>query len=201
MPISDYGQMSLLQASRLPENMQRKIYSDLRSVANKRLDRLGKSEFSSTQTYKYHKGGFPKLSDISKKDLSHQLSDLTKFVYSNTTVSGMRAEAKRGAEEFQSKKYHGIFDFVTPQNYFQVIEMLDYYHRMGYDRLYDSERVVTLANEVKSKFTDQLDVYNHFEFWIDHADELSVLRTTKQGRSTGSAIQWRNALGISRYDD
>ena len=201
MPVSDYGRISLLQASRLPENMQRKIYSDLRSVANKRIDRLGKSEFASTQVYKYHKGGFPKLSDISKKDLAHQLSDLTKFVYSNTTVSGMRVEAKRGAEEFHSKKYHGMFDFVTPQNYHQVIEMLDYYHRLGYDRIYDSERVVTLANEVHSKFDNEVDVYRHFEFWIDHADELSVLRTTKQGRSTGSAIQWRNALGISRYDD
>lgn len=201
MPLSDYGALSLLQVSRMPKAHARKIYSELRSVANKRISRLANSEFTNTQRYLANKAGFPKLKEISDKELIHILPDLTKFVYGNTTVTGMRLEAIRGANDLHDERYHGIFDFVTPENYFTVIDMLNYYHSTNLARLYDSEAAITLANEVSKKFNNRAEVYKHFEFWLEHSDELSVTERTKTGKPTGSAVQWRNALGIKRYDD
>lgn len=201
MALSDYGVLSPLQVSRIPKSQARKIYSELRSVANKRIARLAKSEFSNTQAYLANKAGFPKLNDITDKDLINLLPDLTRFTYGNTTLTGMREEAKRGAEELHQKKYHGQFDFVTPENYFIVIDMLNYYRSMNLSKLYDSDEVIALANEVVQKFNNPSEVYKHFEFWLEHTDELSMTDTTIRGTETGSSVQWRNALGIKRYDD
>lgn len=201
MPLSDYGVLSLLQVSRMPKAHVRKIYSELRSVANKRISRLADSEFSNTQTYLENKAGFPKLKEISDKELIHILPDLTKFVYGSTTVSAMRLKAKHGAEDLHDARYHGIFDFVTPENFFNVIDMLNYYHSRGLAKLYGSDAVIKLANEVVKKFNNPSEVYKHFEFWMSNVDSLSVTDVTKTGKPTGSAVQWRNALGIRRYDD
>lgn len=201
MALSDYGVLTTLEVSSMTKSHARKIYSELRSVANKRIARLAKSEFTNTQAYLANKAGFPKLNDITDKTLMNLLPDLTKFVYGNTTVSGMRLEAQRGAADLHKPHFHGIFDFVIPENYFIVIDMLNYYHSMNLAKLYDSDEVVTLANEVAKKFNNPSEVYKHFEFWMQHADDLAATDKTIKGNETGSSVQWRNALGIKRYDD
>ena len=45
----------------------RKEYTRMRDIAQKRIERMGQSEFAKTKTFKDHAEGFQKLKDIPKE--------------------------------------------------------------------------------------------------------------------------------------
>ena len=66
-------------------------YTKMRDVAQKRIKRMGESEFADTKTYEENKEGFRKIKDIDPRDFAKAFSELSKFVAKKTsTVTGQK---------------------------------------------------------------------------------------------------------------
>ena len=145
-------------------------YTRLRDIAQKRLDRLGKSEFSESKAYTSHKNGFAKLRDISKGDLAKAFSELSKFVNAKTsTVSGQKSTR---AKTIATWRKQGLG--VTPQNYNRVIQILEELRKRKIT--YGSDKVVSLADSMMSLDDQQTNQWlDHLDELLPHADELQEI--------------------------
>lgn len=94
------------------ERELRKEYSRLRSIANKRLDRLMNSEFADSQAVAYNAGLYIPLAAVqSKSELKHLLTDLARFILSEqSTVTGQRAIVQRLLKTWRGDKgYYWLY--------------------------------------------------------------------------------------------
>lgn len=119
-PISAYQPDALQQG--YSEKELRKEYTRLRDIAQKRIKRMGESEFRGSQTYKYNVNRFSKLSEIgSKSELTHLLGDLARFLTaSRGSIKGMRKERQRSIDTWHEKGA----TFVNAENYNEWIDFL-----------------------------------------------------------------------------
>ena len=138
-PISAY-QPDALQAG-YSEKQLRKEYSRLRDVAEKRLKRLEKSEFAHTKTVKYNAGRFIQTKAISnKQELSHLLTDITRFLTSElSSVSGQKAYRRKSVETLQEGGLTGI----TEKNFRAMTDVLEWASAF---REYDPSELVRMMN-------------------------------------------------------
>ena len=113
----------------------RKEYSRLRDIAQKRLIRLGTSEFSEGSTYRHYKDVFPKLSEIkTEAQLRQRLAILARFVESKaSTVSGIKAKRTAQIRSLQEQGY----DWIDESNFDNFIRDDDFANvkNMGYDHI------------------------------------------------------------------
>lgn len=93
----------LVRAHAITDKQLRAEYSRLRSIANKRLQRMeGKPE--AQETFAQHAGGFPKVSGMSRCDLVHALDDVSKFLVADRgSLSGIRRVNKEIVESLEKK--------------------------------------------------------------------------------------------------
>lgn len=120
-PISTYYPGALAERS---EKELRQEYARLRAVAQKSIQRLGKSEFAGGVTYRNAVGRFPTTKSIKdKRDLTMALVDLTQFVAAKgSSVSGLREIRAEQVDTWQ-KQYE--YDFVNAVNYSAWVEFLE----------------------------------------------------------------------------
>lgn len=92
--------------AKMPEREIRKEYSRLRSVAQKRLQRLSEGGYEMTTAYKMNARKFRKLSELgdNPKQLAERLSDLSRFISArSSTVTGQKGiETERLASLYES---------------------------------------------------------------------------------------------------
>ena len=103
-------------------------YSRMRDAAQKRLQRLDKSEFSESKAALMHPFGFPKLKEIDDRDLPKAMNDLYRFMRAKSgTVYGQREIMENTIERFENK--HGFkkegFDLKDPKNYKAFIDVME----------------------------------------------------------------------------
>lgn len=120
-PISTYYPGALAERS---EKELRQEYSRLRAVAQKSIQRLGKSEFAGGGTYRHAVGRFPTTRSIKdKRELAMALVDLTRFVAAKgSSVSGLR---EIRAEQVNTWNNVYKYDFVNAGNYDAWVEFLE----------------------------------------------------------------------------
>lgn len=99
-----------------PEKELRKEYSKLRSVAQKSLKRLGKSEFAYGETARQHRKGFPSLKQItSQRQLVMATTAVAQFLAAKShSVSGLR-EIRQ--EQVNTWKNEYGYEFVNYSNF------------------------------------------------------------------------------------
>ena len=93
----------LIRAHAVTDKQLSAEYSRLRSIANKRLQRMeGKPE--AQETYAQHAGGFPKVSGMSRSDIVHALHDVTRFLVADRgSLSGIHRTNKKISESLKEK--------------------------------------------------------------------------------------------------
>lgn len=141
-------------ASRAQLASIRHTYSEMRSIANKRLNRLGKSEFRDSAAYQQHRGGFQKLADIPKADLAKAFHDVQKFLAAKTsTVSGQRERRDKIIKAWQAQGLD-----INKKNFNTVMDIM---HRLrNQKQVYGSDAAVELADAALSRgynLSDNLD--------------------------------------------
>ena len=112
------------QMSNMSDSAIRKAYSELRSIANKRLGRLEKQGLGMTGRTGYK---FPKISDIqssSKMTVASQLANVSKFLRDpRTTVTGEKQFLVDFKEMMIEKGYS---DLVTDvEQIYRTIEFME----------------------------------------------------------------------------
>lgn len=166
-------------------------YTRLRGVANKRLLKLADSEWSDNELYDEFAVGFKAASKLTTdRELRAALSDVARFITSpRSTITGNEQIARKYINTMNERGY----DFVTRENYRDVVEFFEEWRQGKLDVIYDSEAVAEvyeLAKEKKVKSSE--DVKKNFEFWLQHRDEIREYEAPKGRRTTSSAAIRKN---------
>lgn len=109
----------------MSEKELRKEYARMRDIAQKRLKRMGASEFSTSLTYKHNVGRFPKLADLgSKSEIAAAAADLWSFVKSGlSTITGLKAQRKKSLKSLEENGY----DFVNKSNFQEFVDFMEWF--------------------------------------------------------------------------
>lgn len=116
----------------------RKEYSELRSIARKRVERFGKGEFSWTQSYRkafyeFHTRFRPvaSLGNISKSDFAKLIRNLKGFVsnkeYSTRGLQNIRRKSLETLHSHRDAQGNKIYDFVTKENWRDWVEFIEWW--------------------------------------------------------------------------
>ena len=102
-------------------------YSRMRDAAQKRLQRLDKSEFSESKAALMHPFGFPKLKEIDERDLPKAMNELFRFLRAGTsTVYGQREAKEKTIEKFNKAGFYKEgFDLHDPENFKNFISVME----------------------------------------------------------------------------
>lgn len=139
----------------------KKIYSEKRDIAQKRIKRLQKSDFKKTNAALAYKSGVPTLKSIraeSEKDkelekniLVYELSKLQNFLGNKySKVSELKKTRDKAIDTLHK---HG-YDFVTKSNYNEFIDFMNYLHNTQLDRIYSK---VDTGSGYKESQSDKVD--------------------------------------------
>lgn len=133
-----------LQKLELPE--LRKLYTYNRDIAQKRLKRLQKSEFSTTEAALEYQYGIPTIKELTsssegdkeflKQMLVVELADLHKWIENPYSKIGVMKEVKQA--QLKTLHEHG-YDFVTSTNWKDYVDFRNYLKATGLDQQYSSD--------------------------------------------------------------
>ena len=170
------------QIGKLSDAEIRRAYSELRSVANKRLQRLEKSGLNIESRKGYRFPTIQQVQESSKSTLSSELADVSKFLSSErTTVKG----AKKYLSEFRkTMREYGYDDLVeSDEDILNTIEFLDEMHDIYEDKLYSSGDLLDVLQEVERLNIPHDMLKQNMDLFIAHIDELEKVKPTKGGRT------------------
>lgn len=173
----------------------RKEYTRLRDIAQKRIKRLGESEYNWAKAYTSHKSGFKKLADIEPENFAKEMSQLAKFVNAKlSTVTGQKA--KREAIK-RSWGEQGLD--VTNANYKQVFQIIDAMRKLKV--MYGSDKAVSLAEFVSKEGIDINIILEpeKLERLLMHADELQSLKNIADEDNDGDIESDELAVNMDKY--
>lgn len=162
-------------SKQLTERNLREEYSRLRSIAVKRLQRLGNSEWNDTDLYLRSKNKFKKLKDIkNERELRYLFSDLHYFLESpRSSVTGLDKIRKQSIDTLHQ---HG-YDFVTKKNFRDFGRFMEWAREHAQAYMYDSDRVANAYNELAVKRNlSQQEIESAFRAWSRRERKLQKIR-------------------------
>lgn len=180
-PFEYYQPTAIRLAKVMSESEVREEYSRLRSIAVKRLKRLGDSEFKNTQIYVNNIGQFPMLKDIgSMSELAHKLNDVARFVSSErSTIRGQKLIRERTLKSLES---HGIK--VSKNEYLDFMQFMDAWREVDkQNKFKDSERVIELFYQARRLNINPYSLLRDFDTWYENSAKLADIESwdiTKQ---------------------
>ena len=148
----------------------RKEYSRMRDIAQKRIQRLRESEFTSSRALREHSEGFAKLKDIDARDLPKAFSELSKFIGAKgSSVTGQRQIREKTIRTWQEQGLN-----LNRQNYDKAIKILEEMRRRKI--VYGSDKVIELADTMLEMDDQQTNEWlDHLDYLLQHTEELQEI--------------------------
>lgn len=145
----------------------RKQYSEMRHNAQKRLKRLGDSEFSGSKAYTSHLSGFKKLQDIDPRDLPKAFSELSKFMEAkSSSLSGQRSIRQKTIQKWQEQGLN-----LNTKNYSRTMQIME--EMRNRKIIYGSDKAVELADRMLELDEKETEAWlEHLESLLQHTDDL-----------------------------
>ena len=145
-------------------------YTRLRDIAQKRIKRLGESEFKESKAFTNNRTGFKKLKELDIRDLPKAFSELSKFVSAKgSTVTGQRQIREKTINTLQEQ---GLG--VNKKNYNKVIKIFEEMRKQKIT--YGSDKVVELADSMLYLDDQQTNQWlDHLDTLLQHTDELQEI--------------------------
>lgn len=166
-PLFEYNPRTLAKIS---ENDLRKEYARLYSVAQKRIKRLAKSEFSNTEFYTLNVNRFRPTKSIKRgtAEIKYALMDIARFIVAETsTVSGIR---RMQSKTIKSLRESGIN--VTHATLADYGAMMEYLRAIGYDRLFYKD-----SGTKRGRSPIDANIFNElFSVWQNADDKESAVK-------------------------
>lgn len=168
----------------------RKEYSKLRSIARKRLERMSRSEFAGSTTYKNWESGFETLENLGKeRDLRKALYDVARFLNIKTsTITG----ARKSQAEFVKTMQEMGYTWVNRQNAQQFGEFMREVKKHEDYKGRDSEQLVELFRTAKEKRIDPQSLAKNYERWFENEKKFEAAPRTNQIISFEEFIERRS---------
>lgn len=170
-----YSTQALKSAT--PDDLEflRSEYTRMRDVAQKRIKRLAKSDFSQAKAVQERPAGFPKLKDIRLQDFPYAMNELYRFVAAKgSTVQGQKEIRAKTIETFAKHDVH-----ITEEEYPQFIKILEAMRKQKIN--YESGIAKATADFIvglnKGKVTTNkiFTSRKRLKALMDHYDELDKL--------------------------
>lgn len=116
-----YPVYSPQELRKMSDSELRKLYSRLRSIANKRIYRLKKAGFESSREVNYNDGVYIRLAEVeSRRELVVLTSQVCKFLRAKrSTVTGQRESIRRFVATWNRKGVN-----VNASNYSKFVDLL-----------------------------------------------------------------------------
>lgn len=178
-----------LQSGSLSEKEIRDEYRRLRSIANKRIDRLEKAGYTGTQTYLRNAGVYKSPSNYTLAELQYKLYQISKFVSAkSSTVGGMRLIEKQTLEKLHEKDLSRIL------NLQEFGDFMDWARAKYKNSDFDSERAAEVYNESKLRRIDIEEIKKDYELFRDNYQKIIELPVYRKAERRTS--EWyRKVLG------
>ena len=175
----------------MTEKQIRKEYSKLRSVANKRLQRLQESGIGMRALKGYKFPTIAQIESSSKSTVSSELASVSRWLSDyRSTITGEKQFISEFQDMMQGKGYGDLVK--TPEDVYKVVEMLDdlrekhkndlLKYRSGltdqdiFDALQQAQRLKIPVEALKK----------NIELFVANMDALEKVQPTKGGRTFGS---------------
>lgn len=196
-----YTREAVRNADVWTDSAVRAEYSRLRDIAQKRLQRLAKSEPGS-YAYRANVGQYAPARGQTTEEIRTKLPTLAKFIAAKTgSVSGIRAQRSKAVKTFQE---HG-YNFITKENIGTFGEFMEAFKsKKGKTRAYGSYEAVELWEFTQEQNIDPERVKRQFAQWLQQRKELEeyVTRQHKAGEevSADDVIREFNRLDKQRIE-
>ena len=179
------------QISNMSDSAIRKAYSELRSIANKRLGRLEKQGLGITARTGYKFPTIKNIEESSKATIASELADVSKFLRDpRTTVSGEKQFLNNFREMMTEKGYSDLVD--TPDDIYKTLEFMEEIRDTNNNRLLPSGDVLDVLQQAERLKIPTEKLKENIDLFVQHLDELEDVKPTKGGRTFSS--QRLNAL-------
>lgn len=155
----------------------RNAYSRLRSIANKRIQRL--------ESQGLNRGNvkFPTIKEITESERStigSKLADVSKFLRSDrTTVSGTKAYMRDFAEQMESKGYGDLVD--SSEKIFKMIEYMELLREKYTDKLFDSGDALDVLQQGQRLNIPPDKLAENFDVFASNIEALEKVKPSKNG--------------------
>ena len=161
-----------------PDATLRKLYSEFRSIANKRIQRLNKSGM---------RGGslFPtiqQITDTGKSSMASALADVQKFLKSSrTTVTGQKKFLKEFRENMIEKGYADLVE--TNEDVYQMIDYMEYLREQYSEKLFDSGDALDVLQQGQRLNIPADKLKENFDLFASNLDKMEKLRRSPGGKA------------------
>lgn len=172
---SDYTDAKILEdPNQWSDKDLRKAYSELRSVARKRLIRLDEAGFTESSLYQNNVSKFKHLDEVNDRtELEKLVRDVAKFVHNDLTkASEMRPWIEKNIKTLETSAGKTM----TTEEFLLFDRFMKEWHNRKDIKTYDSDRIETIATivkEVSELSTDENiyqqmfdEVFSNFDDWV-----------------------------------
>lgn len=169
------------QISNMSNAEVRKAYSELRSIANKRLGRLQAQNLGKSAREGYR---FPTIAEInssSKFNVASQLADVSQFLRSErTTVRGEKKFLSEFVESMESKGYGDLVQ--TTEDIYKAIEFMEEMREQYSDKIFDSGDALDVLQQAERLKIPADKLKKNFDFFATHLDQMEKLKPSTGGK-------------------
>lgn len=163
-----------LESGKYTQRELRQEYSRLRSIARKRLERLGASEFGGREfvPYNMQMENYPTLAELDANDrrLAIKLRDLATLIESpRSRIYGLEDIREQSVQSMQAQGY----DWVTEENWLDFSDFMKTAKAMAGNRMFDSERAAEIfekASKTKKGTKNKNDLRRAFKAYMAELD-------------------------------
>lgn len=160
------------------ESVLRKTYSELRSVANKRIQRLSEQGLGRNRSL------FPTIQQIQESSLysiGSALADVQTFLRSSrTTVKGEKRFMNEFRETMTEKGYGDLVQ--TNEDIYNMIDYMEYLREQYGEKLFDSGDALDVLQEGQRLNIPPEKLRENYDLFASNLDKMEKLRKSPGGR-------------------
>ena len=168
--MTDFSRVDVARAEAMMRrdfSAMKREYTKMRDVAQKRIKRMGESEFADTKTYEENKEGFRKIKDIDPRDFAKAFSELSKFVAKKTsTVTGQKERREKTIKAWNDQNIK-----LNKENYSRTMKIMEEMRKRKI--IYDSEIARNVADMTLAVSNEQFEkILDNLEAFLVHSDAI-----------------------------
>ena len=176
------------QIHKLSDSAINKAYSELRSIANKRLQRQQAQNIGIRARTGFR---FPTIADInasSKDTVAGALADVSAFLRSDrTTIKGEKKAISEFRERISSMGYSDLVKDLDST--YETMKYLDQLREEYSDQLYDSGDVLEVLQQAQKLNIDKELLERNINKFYEHQKEFLKIKVPKRKGYTPVAVQ------------
>lgn len=159
------------EINKMSASAVKSAYSNLRSIANKRLSRLESAGLGTFGSYR-----FPKVRELNEDQLRRELAEASRYVRDPWhTVRGARSYMNREIKSLHKQGY----DWIDESNFREFTEYMDDLRDQYGSKAFDSGDAADVFSNGQKIGIDTDTLKENFEYFAEHLGELKRMRPAR----------------------